>query len=109
MAETSIHLMVHVKNRVIAVSCGDGAQPVRWLANVGLARYDDAQGRTLGAPSGISLEDGSSISLTQTIAQAGLRDQQHVYLQFKPFKPQTTKKMPPLADESKMKLSDRNK
>ena len=78
--------MVHVKQRVIPVSCGDGAQPVRWLANVGMARYDEAQGRSLGSPVGVRLEDGALLGLGQTLGEAGLRDMQHVYVVFKAFR-----------------------
>ena len=81
-----MHLMVHVKQKVVAVACGDGSQPVRWLANVGMARYDEAQGRSLGQPIGVRLEDGATLSLTQTLVDAGLQDQQHVWIVFKGFR-----------------------
>ena len=87
-----MNLMVHVKQRTVAVSCGDGAQPVRWLANVGMARYDEAQGRSLGQPVGVRLEDGTMLSLAQSLAEAGLRDQQHVYVVFKAFRTGDAKK-----------------
>ena len=78
-----MNLMVHVKQRVVAVSCGDGSQPVRWLANVGTARYDSAQGRSLGMPIGVRLEDGTLLGLGQTLSEAGLSDMQHVWVLFK--------------------------
>ena len=81
-----MHVLAHVKDKAIAVSCGDGTQPVRWLANVGLARYDEAQGRSLGVPVGVRLEDGQMLSLTQTIVDAGLRDQQHVWVVMQRFR-----------------------
>ena len=81
-----MHLMVHIKQKVIAVSVGDGTQPVKWLANVGMARYDEGQGRSLGLPSGVRLADGKLLSLTQTLAEAGLQDLQHVWLVFKSTK-----------------------
>ena len=40
-------------------------------------------GRALGQPVGIRLEDGSQLSLTQSLADAGLKDQQHVWVVFK--------------------------
>lgn len=61
-----MHIMVHIKQRCIAVSVGEpGNQPVQWLANVGTARYDAAQGRSLGMPVGVRLEDGSVLGLSQ--------------------------------------------
>ena len=78
-----MHLIVHVQQRAIAVNVGDGGQPVKWLANVGMARYDEAQGRSLGQPVGIRLEDGSTLGLTQTLVDAGLQHQQHVWVVFR--------------------------
>ena len=66
-----------------AVSCGDGTQPVRWLANVGVTRYDDAQGRSLGVPIGVRLEDGTLLGLGQSISEAGIQDLQHVHVVLK--------------------------
>ena len=82
-----MHLLVHVKNKAIAISCGDGMQPVRWLANVGTSRFDDVQGRSLGQPIGVKLEDGTMLSLTQSLADAGLTDMQHVWVVYKAFSP----------------------
>ena len=78
-----MHIMVHVKERCIAVACGDGDQPVRWLANVGTSRFDAAQGRSLGVPSGVRLEDGSLLPLGGSLAEAGLADMQHVWIVYK--------------------------
>ena len=89
-----MHIMVHVKKKVIAVSCGDGMQPVRWLANVGTARYDDAQGRSLGMPVGVRLDDGSVVGLTQSLSQAGLKDGQHVFVVYKAFQTESSAKTP---------------
>ena len=80
-----MHIMVHVKDKCIAVSCGDGQQPVRWLANVGTSRFDDSQGRQLGQPAGVRLEDGTMLSLGQSLTDAGLTDHQHVWVVYKAF------------------------
>ena len=82
-----MHVMVHVKQTCMAISCADGMQPVRWLANVATARYDHAQGRSLGVPVGIKTENGSLLGLTQSIADAGLRDMEHVWVIYKGEKP----------------------
>jgi hypothetical protein len=76
-------VLVHIKDRCISVSCGEGAQPVRWLANVGVARYDAAQGRSLGLPVGVRLEDGTMLGLSQTLLEANLTDLAHVWVVFK--------------------------
>ena len=77
-------IMVHVKQTCIAVSVGEPAlQPIRWLANVGTARYDSSQGRSLGIPGGVRTEDGTLLELGQTISEAGLQDLQHVWVVYK--------------------------
>jgi len=81
-----MHVLVHVKDKAVAVSCGDGQQPVRWLANVGTARYDDAQGRQLGQPVGVRLEDGTMLSLQQSLTDAGISDMQHVWVVYRTAK-----------------------
>ena len=85
-AVAGLNLMVHVKAKAFCISCGDGQQPVKWLANVGTARYDDMQGRALGIPVGVQLEDGSQLGLTQTLVDAGLKDQQHVWVVYQKFR-----------------------
>ena len=62
-------IIVHVKQKVCPVSVGSGSQPVGWLATVGVARYDDSNGRTLGVPRGIKLEDGSMVSMQKRCTQ----------------------------------------
>jgi hypothetical protein len=57
-----------------------------------MARYDEAQGRSLGQPVGVRLEDGTQLSLAQTLVDAGLRDQQHVWVLFKAFKSDAQRK-----------------
>jgi hypothetical protein len=79
----TMHVMVHVRTKTIAISCGDGNQPVRWLANAGVTRYDDAQGRSLGTPVAVRLEDGTLLGLGQSISEAGIQDLQHVHVVFK--------------------------
>ena len=39
-----MRVIVHVKEKCVPVAVGEGTQPVRWLANVGIARHDDQQG-----------------------------------------------------------------
>ena len=77
-----MHIIVHVRSKVVPVSVGSGSQPVHWLANVGIARYDDVQGRMLGKPKGVKLEDGATLVLTKSIQESGLSDGQHVWVIF---------------------------
>jgi hypothetical protein len=43
-------IYVHVKEKVILVQCGVGLQQVKWLGDVGVARYDSSNGIDLGPP-----------------------------------------------------------
>ena len=76
-------VLVHVKQRCIPVSCGDGSQPVRWLANVGITRHDDSLGRSLGPPAGVKLGSGQLVPLQQSLVNAGIHDGQHVWVVLK--------------------------
>lgn len=53
-----VHL--HVRDKTVLVACGDGTQKIRWLANVGVARYDDNFGKSLGPPRGLQRESGKA-------------------------------------------------
>ena len=75
-----MNIIVHVKSKCMAISCGDGQQPVRWLANVATARYDDSQGMSLGLPVGVKLESGDMLDPTRSIVESGLGDMQHVWV-----------------------------
>lgn len=74
-------VLVHVKQKVIPVSVGAGTQPVRWLADVGAIRFD-AQGRLVGEPKGVKTEDGTALAMDKSLVDAGLRDGQHVWINF---------------------------
>jgi hypothetical protein len=77
-----IRLFVHIKQRVLQVCIGAGTQPVLWLANVAVARFDDTQGRSLAAPTGVHLEDGTQLPSDTSLVQAGVTDGQHVWVTF---------------------------
>lgn len=76
----NIVVLVHVKQRCIPVSCGDGTQSARWLANVGMVRHDDFLGRSLGAPAGLKLGSGRMVPLQQSLNDAGIQDGHHVWV-----------------------------
>eukprot|EP00274_Cyanoptyche_gloeocystis_P007138 CAMPEP_0196665834 /NCGR_PEP_ID=MMETSP1086-20130531/62728_1 /TAXON_ID=77921 /ORGANISM="Cyanoptyche gloeocystis , Strain SAG4.97" /LENGTH=73 /DNA_ID=CAMNT_0042002789 /DNA_START=87 /DNA_END=305 /DNA_ORIENTATION=+ len=71
-------IFVHVKEKTILVQCGDGTQRIRWLGNVGIARYDSHNGLELGIPKGVALEDGTLMDMNQQI-NTRLADDQHVW------------------------------
>ncbi len=72
-------VLVHVRDKQIEVQCGEGTQPVRWLANVGISRYDSSFGMELGAPRGVRLENGSSVNLNGAVRDL-LKDGDQIYV-----------------------------
>ena len=63
----SIKIQLHVRDKTITVDCGDATQKTRWLANVGVARYDDNFGKSLGPPRGLQRESGKICDLDARI------------------------------------------
>ncbi len=63
----SIKIHLHVRDKTILVDCGDATQKTRWLANVGVARYDDNFGKSLGPPRGLQRESGKICDLDARI------------------------------------------
>ncbi|KAF4711697.1 hypothetical protein FOZ62_013004, partial [Perkinsus olseni] len=56
--EDNMRLLVHVRDRSFVIRCGAGGQHIRWLANMGIARYCPVyskRGSTIrsGTPSGL--------------------------------------------------------
>ena len=69
-----MHVLVHIGAKAVLVSVGDGDQPVRWLANVGVARHDEQQGRSLGVPIGVKIDNGTMLNMQDSIAESGLTE-----------------------------------
>lgn len=78
-----MRIIVHVREKCVPVSVGVGAQPVRWLAHVGIARHDEQQGRNLGAPIGMKAEDGSLLNMNSSLVDSGVKDMQHLWVVLK--------------------------
>eukprot|EP01039_Chlorochromonas_danica_P007331 gene7329-8113_t len=82
---SSWYLFVHVHDKVITVSCGDANQRIKWLAHVGIARWDDkdCQGwKRLGIPTSVRLnqKDGEELDLNKKIVEV-LNNGDHVYVE----------------------------
>lgn len=77
-----VHL--HVRDKIVTVECGAGTQKTKWLANVGVARYDDNFGRSLGAPRGIQKEGGTLCDPMMPINKA-LGNGQHCFVVLNDF------------------------
>ena len=65
-------LTVHVHGKSFVVSCGDGSQRIKWLAHVGIARWDENQQqgwRKLGVPIKVNAHrrDGVEVDMGHVI------------------------------------------
>ena len=69
-----MHVLVHIGAKSVLVSVGEGDQPIRWLANVGVARHDEQQGRSLGVPIGVKIDNGTMLNMQDSIAESGLTE-----------------------------------
>lgn len=76
-----MRVFVHVSGKTVAVSCGAGPQTLKWLAHVGVARYDDANCKgwlTLGVPTKVYRQaDREVLDMTKTISEC-LADGEHI-------------------------------
>ena len=70
------------------VHCGGGGQPLRWLADVAIHKFDPNYNMQTGTPIGLKFEDGSRDGTIipfenchQTVADA-LQDENHLHVYF---------------------------
>ena len=85
---------VHVHGKKISISVGDATQRIKWVAQVGIARWDDenCQGwKRLGIPiaAHAHFKDGNEVDLGSVIKDV-LRNGDHIYINTS-LKPQETK------------------
>jgi hypothetical protein len=78
-------MYVHVLDKMITVSCGDASQRVKWLAHVGIARWDEqnCQGwKVLGIPVTVRLykKDGDEVDMTLSIREV-CKNGDHLYVE----------------------------
>ena len=62
-----MRIEVYIKDKVVSLSCGVGAQKIRWLAEAATLRYDNNGMLSTGEPKSVKLEDGSNVNLNDRI------------------------------------------
>jgi hypothetical protein len=85
-------IKVCIKDRQIEVQCGQGGQPLRWLCNVGLSRYNSTEGISLGRPLGLRTQD-KKLPWNGIISEH-VQDSEQVFLVFPGQQPQERKAAP---------------
>ena len=74
-------VFVHVKDKMITVQCGAGSQPISWLADVGIMRYDPFYGLETGLPAEVHSQN--HVLLPKDGPISDLTDGAHVYILLK--------------------------
>ncbi|ESL09952.1 hypothetical protein TRSC58_02321, partial [Trypanosoma rangeli SC58] len=74
----TMRIYVHVREKVIALECGDGTQDVIWLGNAAMVHYDASFGRKYGSPNCIQKEGGITCDPEARVCDL-LDDNQHVF------------------------------
>jgi hypothetical protein len=65
------------------VHCGDGKQPIRWLADVAVYKYDTNYNMCAGTPAALRYENNVEVDMNSSINNEGLKDDGHLFLHFK--------------------------
>jgi hypothetical protein len=63
-----MRIEVYIRERVISVSCGIGAQKIRWLVEAASLRYDPNSMLQTGEPRMVKLEDESVLNFNDRIS-----------------------------------------
>jgi hypothetical protein len=63
-----MRIEVYIKEKVISVSCGVGAQKIRWLVEAASLRYDPNAMLMTGEPKIVKLEDGTVLNMNDRIS-----------------------------------------
>ena len=86
-----MRIEVYIKDKVVSISCGVGAQKIRWLAEAASLRYDNNGMLSTGEPKSIKLEDGSVVNMNDRICDR-LVDNARVWLIYDEFSATDKKK-----------------
>lgn len=76
-----MRIEVYIKEKVVSVSCGMGAQKIRWLVEAASLRYDANSMLSTGEPRVVKLEDGTVLNFNDRISEK-LVDNARVWVLF---------------------------
>lgn len=72
-------IFVHIKEKVLKINCGEGAQCIRWLGDTAVLRYSDTYALDTGHVEGMRLENGKTMDINMQINEI-LNDAQHCWI-----------------------------
>ncbi|CCW71283.1 unnamed protein product [Phytomonas sp. Hart1] len=76
-----MRIFVHIRDKIIALQCGDGTQEVSWLGNAAMVHYDSSFSKRYRVPVPIRKEGGIACDPEALIYEV-LDDNQHVFAEF---------------------------
>lgn len=86
-----MRIEVFIRDKVVSVSCGVGAQKIRWLAEAASLRFDSNGMLSTGEPKLAKLEDGTVLNMNDRICDR-LVDNSRVWLLYEDFSHTVEKK-----------------
>ena len=75
-------LEVHIKDKIFPLSCGEGGQKIKWIADAAVVRYEHFYAPLSVNPLAVSTENGSQLDLEHTIRDT-LNSGDNVWIMFK--------------------------
>lgn len=75
-----MRIFVHIREKNIALQCGNGEQNVIWLANAAMVFYNDAVKQRRGSPTAVRKESGAICDPNARVCDV-LKDEQHVFVE----------------------------
>lgn len=79
-----MRIEVYIRDKVVSISCGVGAQKIRWLAEAATLRYDSNGMLSTGEPKTVKLEDGNVLNMNDRICDR-LVDNSRVWVLYDDF------------------------
>ena len=74
-----MRIFVHIREQVMKINCGDGAQCIRWLGDTACLRYNNNNTQDTGYCEGMRLDNGKTMDMNMQINEI-FKDCQHIWV-----------------------------
>lgn len=75
-------LEVHIKDKIFTMTCGEGSQKIRWIADAAVVRYQHFYSPITANPVSVSIQDGKQLPMDNIIKDT-LNTGDNVWVMFK--------------------------
>lgn len=75
-----MRIFVHIREKTVALQCGEGQQNVLWLGNAAMVFYYDVVSERRGTPIAVRKESGATCDPNARVCDV-LKDDQHVFVE----------------------------